>query len=195
MSVSTWFKQSPLFRAEPGERAIADGQVAAQPAEHPMVLAEFFELANRADAFKGGVEPDGQQQARVEGGCPARPGLASISSSSGSMSRPSTKSPTVRAGARRQWQKEIAGLLPVSSVEVSAGTRSVGNQLQNVPDSPLGPRRCLGFRSRLSRIIARTCRSPASEPGGGEVCTSTAVPSRRVHEEAASGTRRGPDSH
>ena len=39
-----------------------------------MVLAEFFEFAARADASDGGVEPDGQQETRVESGCPGPTG-------------------------------------------------------------------------------------------------------------------------
>ena len=39
-----------------------------------MVLAEFFEFAARADAGDGGVEPDGQQDSRVEGRCPGPTG-------------------------------------------------------------------------------------------------------------------------
>ena len=54
--------------AEVGEGVVVDGDAAAEPAEGVVVAAQPGQGAGGADALQGGVQPQGDAQARVDGG-------------------------------------------------------------------------------------------------------------------------------
>src|SRR5262249_33675428 len=54
--------------AEVGQGVVVDGDAAAQPAEGVVVAAQPGQGAGGADALQGGVQPQGDAQARVDGG-------------------------------------------------------------------------------------------------------------------------------
>jgi len=60
-----------LVDAEIGQGVIVDRDATGQPAEGVVILAEPGQGAGAADAFQGGVEPDGGEDARIDRG-PAR---------------------------------------------------------------------------------------------------------------------------
>jgi hypothetical protein len=61
--------------AEVGEGVVVDGHAARPPAEGVVVGAQVVQGAGRADALQGGVQPQADADARVEGGV-ARPAQA-----------------------------------------------------------------------------------------------------------------------
>jgi hypothetical protein len=68
-------EQIEVTDAEVGQGVVVDGDAAAQPAEGVVVGAQPGQGAGTADALQGGVQPQGDAQARVDGG-PAGASLA-----------------------------------------------------------------------------------------------------------------------
>ena len=59
-----------VINAEVGQGVVIDEDAAAQPVEGVMLDAQEVEGAGTADAFEGGVQPQGGQKGRVDGGPP-----------------------------------------------------------------------------------------------------------------------------